>query len=321
MVKSARPDRSPAQLIGLMDSLCDPVRLRLVRLIERHELGVAELCDIVQLPQSTVSRHLKLLADQGWTLCRRNGTTNLYRMAGDELKGPARKLWSIAREQIADSSAVKHDQLRLQRRLQQRHRNTQSFFAGAAGRWDKLRRELYGPTFTHAALLALLPSDWTVADLGCGSGAMLSELAPYVAAVIGVDQSKAMLNAAAKRTAGFENVELRRGDLEALPLARRQVDAVIVSIVLTYVAAPDVVLREAARVTRSGGQIVVVDLLRHEREDFRRQMGQQGLGFETDELAGLLADAGWTDPRCRTLPPEPGVKGPALLLATAKRKV
>src|SRR5262244_2919775 len=90
---------SPQALLGWMGLLADPTRLRLLRLLERHELGVDELRDVLQLPQSTVSRHLKVLQDEGFTRSRRHGTTNFYRTILDELEAPARKLWLLAREQ------------------------------------------------------------------------------------------------------------------------------------------------------------------------------------------------------------------------------
>src|SRR3954463_16620322 len=104
-------------ILGWMECLADPTRVRLVRLLERHELGVAELCDILQLPQSTVSRHLKVLSDQRWTRGRRVGTNQLYRTILDELDVAARKLWLLAREQTDAWPAVKHDRLRLDRLL------------------------------------------------------------------------------------------------------------------------------------------------------------------------------------------------------------
>ena len=127
-----------------MESLSDPTRLRLLRLLERHELGVAELCEILQLPQSTVSRHLKVLSDQAWTGSRRQGTAHLYRTILDELDSAARRLWLLAREQTDDWATVQQDELRLVRLLRDRQKDSQAFFAGAASQWDKLRGELYG---------------------------------------------------------------------------------------------------------------------------------------------------------------------------------
>lgn len=307
----------PDALLGWMDSLADATRLRLLRLLERNELGVVELCDVLQMPQSTVSRHLKVLADQKWTTSRRQGTTNLYHMILDELHPAARKLWVLAREQTQDWPSLSQDQLRLTRRLNQKQSEAESFFAGAAGEWDKLRAELYGPYFPHAAVAALLPRHWVVADLGCGTGAMTVDLAHNVKQVIGVDQSPAMLKAAKKRTADFPGVDLRKGDLAQLPIADEICDGVILSLVLTYVPDPASVLKEATRVLKPGGSLVVIDLLHHGREDFRRQMGQHWPGFETAQLAKLMAGAGLIEPHVRSLSPHPDAKGPALLLASA----
>src|SRR5213596_2192836 len=108
---AAQTDR----LLAWMSSLADPTRLRLLRLLERHELGVVELCDVLQLPQSTVSRHLKVLTDEGWTRHRRLATTHLYRMILDELDAPQRKLWLLAREQTEGWQQAAQDRLRLAR--------------------------------------------------------------------------------------------------------------------------------------------------------------------------------------------------------------
>ncbi len=307
----------PEALIERMASLSDPTRLRLLRLLERQELGVADLVGILQMPQSTVSRHLKVLADEGWVQSRAHRTNNLYRMA-EEADAGARKLWLWAREATERWAAARQDELRLERRLAER-RPGASFFAGAAGRWDKLRGELYGRAFQEAAFLALLPAHWVVADLGCGTGTVTAALAPHVARVIGVDESAAMLKAARRRTATHDNVVLKRGALEDLPLAAASCDATLLILALTYVQEPAPVLAEAARILRPGGRLVAVDLLRHDRDDFRREMGQARLGFEPDELRAALTGAGLEDDTCRPLPPEPQAKGPALLLATGTR--
>lgn len=317
MASAAVADKQPEALLGWMASLADATRLRLLRLLERNELQVQELCDIVQLPQSTVSRHLKVLADQGWIASRPRGTTRFYRMT--EADGAARRLWLLAKDQVSGWATARQDQLRLAQRLAQRQPEAQAFFAGAAGEWDRLRRELYGDGSTCAALLSLLPAEWTVADLGCGTGHAAVALAPFVRRVIGVDQSAAMLKAAGKRASGLDNVELRQGSLEGLPLADGSVDAALLLLALTYVEAPEAALAEAARILRPEGRLVVVDLLRHDREEFRRTMGQHSLGFEPAALEGLATEAGFDRTSARALPPEPQAKGPALLLLSARR--
>lgn len=309
----------PRALTSWMEVLADPTRLRLLRLLERHELGVTDLCDIVQMPQSTVSRHLKLLVEGGWLQQRRRATANLYRMILDDVAPAAKRLWALARGQVCDSPMFRQDQLRLRRRLQQRKAGPSAFFAGAAGQWDRIRAEQYGGLFVYEAMLALLPSHWTVVDLGCGTGQITATLAGHVLRVIGVDASEAMLRAAGKQTAGLKNVTLRRDDLEAVGIEDGSCDAALIVLVLTYVADVSAVLSEAARILRPGGRLVVVDLLRHDRDDFRRQMGQESCGFETEDLVGLLDDAGLSHAAARHLPPEPNVKGPALVLATAQK--
>lgn len=306
-------------LMGWMGALADPTRLRLMRLLEQHELGVAELCDILQLPQSTVSRHLKVLADEGWAGSRRQGTVHLYRMAAADLDPAARRLWLVAREQTEPWPAVRQDALRLARRLQERRSQGEAFFAGAAGQWDKLRDELYGRAFTEQAMLALLPSDAVVADLGCGTGQVASRLAPWVGRVIGVDGSAAMLKAARGRTEELPNVELRRGDLTAVPIDDATCDAALMLLVLSYLADPLAAVKETSRLLKPGGRAVIVDLLPHDREDFRQRMGQQVLGFELANIRAMLEEAGLKVTRAVPLAPEPDVKGPGLFVAVSVR--
>src|SRR5918994_5111210 len=111
--------RQPDALLGWMESLADTTRLRLLRLLERHELGVAEMCHVLQLPQSTVSRHLKVLADNGWVVSRSKGTANLYRIAR-ETTDAARRLWLLTKEQTEGWPAVAQDHLRVGRLIAER---------------------------------------------------------------------------------------------------------------------------------------------------------------------------------------------------------
>lgn len=307
-------------LLAWMDSLSDATRLRLLRLLEQQELGVAELCDVLQMPQSTVSRHLKVLSDQKWVGSRRHGTINFYRMILDELRDAQRRLWLVAREQTDQWATVRQDQLRLERVLRERQVDSQAFFAGAAAEWEGLRSELYGRLFSTTAMLALLPGDAVIADLGCGTGDLTASLAPFVKQVIGVDGSPEMLKAARKRTAGMKSVDLRKGDLRELPIESGSCDGALLVLALTYVPEPQKALAEMERILRPGGRAVIVDLLPHDREDFRRQMGQASMGFDRSEMEKMMHDAGFAAVQWRALPPEPEVKGPALFLACGTTK-
>ncbi len=230
--------RAPA-ILDHLASLADTTRSRLLLLLDRHELTVSELCGIMQLPQSTVSRHLKALADSGWVSARADGTSHLYTMTRDELDAPARRLWSLVRDQVGPSPAGSHDERRLQATLADRRTKSQEFFSSSAGQWDRLRDELYGERFHLGALAALAQGDWVLGDLGCGTGETSATLAPFVSHIIAVDTSAAMLQAARKRLQPFDNVDLRRGDLEALPIDDARLDAATLMLVLHYVPEPD----------------------------------------------------------------------------------
>lgn len=311
----------PQAMLSWMEGLADPTRLRLLRLLDRHELGVAELCDVLQLPQSTVSRHLKVLSDLGWARSRKQATAHLYRFILDEIDPPARKLWILAREQSASWATARQDELRLEELLRQKQDQSQAFFANAAEKWDRLREQLYGSSFSRLAMHALLPADWIVADLGCGTGQLAADLAPWVKQVIAIDNSAAMLKAAKKRTIDLSNVELRRGDLAALPIKDASCDAAMLLLALTYVAEPAPVIAEMARVLKPGGRAVIVDLLPHDRSEFQIEMGQQRLGVEIEVLQQLLEAAGCKNFVHRPLPPERNAKGPALFLASAVKSL
>jgi ArsR family transcriptional regulator len=303
-----------------MSALADPIRSRLLLLLERHELTVGELCAVLQLPQSTVSRHLKTLTDDAWITSRRDGTSRFYAMdlAAEEL--PAKKLWGLVREQMSDTPAAEQDARRLEGVLQVRRSKSQEFFSGAAEQWDRLRTELFGNAFQRTALLAMLDETAVVGDLGCGTGQISETLAPFVKRVIAVDESGAMLQSARRRLKGLENVEVRRGQLEALPIDDGELDWATIVLVLHHLADPAAALRDAARVIRGGGKVLVVDMLPHDRQEYRQEMGHVWLGFEREQLERWFREAGFERMRFHPLPSEPDAKGPDLFVASARRK-
>jgi ArsR family transcriptional regulator len=351
---------SVTTLLGDLAALGDPVRSRILLLLERTELTVSDLCRVLLLPQSTVSRHLKTLADSGWVRSRRDGTSRYYaldrarlgrradgapsgrsgRNAASEraaatgresvagrngasrpaaADGAGRRLWALVREHVAATPGALQDARRLSTLLARRRARSERFFSSAAKSWDRLREELFGATFHLDALLGLLDAGWTVGDLGCGTGQVAAALAPVVARVVGVDASAEMLQAARRRLRGFANVELRRGPLEALPIDDAALDAAAVVLVLHHLPDPGAALAEAARVLRPGGRLLLVDMLPHEREDFRRRMGHVWLGFSEDLVGAELERAGFDEVRLRPLAPAPGATGPALFAAVARR--
>ena len=302
-----------------MTALADPIRCRMLLLLEKHELTVSELCAVLQMPQSSVSRHLKTLADDDWVTSRRDGTSRFYSMPLDDLDAAASRLWPLIREQVAATHAAEHDEQRVRGVVARRRAKSEEFFATAAGGWDHLRGDLFGDTFYLWAVLGLIDPTLAVGDFGCGTGQLTETIAPHVRLVVAVDSSTEMLDAARIRLTGLPNVDLRKGELEALPLVAEELDAAMMSLVLHYSPDPARALSEVARVLKPGGRILIVDMQPHERVEYQQQMGHVWLGFSEKQISRYLTAAGFDDVRVRSLPVDPDAKGPALFAAVAKR--
>jgi SAM-dependent methyltransferase len=305
-----------AEIHQRLSHLAMAERTRLLRLLELEELAVGEVARVVQMPQSTVSRHLKALEDDGWVVARRDGTARLFALRAD-LPEELQTVWQVVRRATDGEHA--DDGLRLASVLAARELDSRRFFVEVADRWTEVRRELYGAGFLLPALLALLPPDLVVADLGCGTGDTLAMLAPFVGRAVGVDREPAMLAAASARLEGTPHVELRHGTLEDLPLRDGELDAAMLMLVLHHVGSPREVLAEAARALRPGGALVVLDMVAHDREAYRRSMGHVHLGFTQGDLEGHAGGVGLTLRSWRVLSPEPQATGPALFLAVLVR--
>ena len=299
-----------------LSTLSDPTRFRILRLVEQEELGVGELSRVLETPQSTISRHLKVLSAGSWVQRRSHGTANLFSLNRDALGEDGLRLWSAAAAQVDPESApFVADQRRLKSVLALRGLDSSEFFERHASRWDALRRDLFGERFMIPTLAALMDSSAVVADLGCGTGEMLVQLGPILDRVIGIDREHAMLSVARQRMAGMDSVEIREGSLEALPLADDSIDLALSMLVLHHIEDPSLVFGEVRRVLRVGGQFLVLDMASHDREELRRNMGHRHLGFSRDEFEDQADRAGLTLQRYQVLPGSPDVLGPGLVVA------
>jgi ArsR family transcriptional regulator len=304
-------------ILDRLSALGDESRTRILALLERSELTVTELASVLQIAQPTVSRHLKTLAAEGWVEARADGRNRHYRLAPG-LDGAARGLWRIVRDEIGGGGVYAVDAERARGVLEQRRLRSAEFFATAAERWDEVREQLFGSAAGLAPLLALIDAQWTVADLGVGTGALAQTLAPFAGRVIGVDRSEQMLGASAHRLGTQANVELRRGELEALPIGNAEVDLAVLALVLHYVVDPPAVVREVHRVTKAGGRLLLLDMRRHDGGPWdTEEMGHVWPGFETERVEAWLSEAGFVDVRVVPLPPDPKAEGPLLFLASA----
>lgn len=315
-----KPGAALSPIIERIAILSEPARLRALCVLEREELSVGELSRVLQAPQSTVSRHLKLLAGAGWVQSRSERTATYYRVSLDDLADADCAMWKLLREQVEGRGEVAADARRLAEVVADRQTDSLTFFGRVAGEWDAVRHELFGDRFTSEALLSLLRPDWVVADVGCGTGNVASLLASVAERVIAVDQSGPMLEAAQQRLECATNVEFEQGAVEALPIEDAIVDAAVCALVLHHVDDVEAACAELSRVLRTdrgGGVALVIDMYAHERAEYRLQMGHRHLGFDPGELSMMLRAVGFRATNVRALACGATAKGPGLFAISA----
>ncbi len=274
-------------------ALADPTRLRILALLEKDELSVNELQEISRLGQSRISTHLGLLAETGMLVSRRDGRRTFYKLnpdAGVTAREFLRLAWRGARELPEHGG----DAVNLKRVLARRSEQAQVYFNQVAGRFDRS----YGPgrswqAFGHLLLRILPPID--VADLGSGEGLIAELLARRCRRVIAVDNSRKMVEFGARkaRKNGMKNLEFRLGDLQSPPIDPGSVDLVILSQALHHAEDPAAALVAAHGLLRVGGQVLILDLLKHRFSQAKELYGDRWLGFAEADLHGWLEAAGF----------------------------
>jgi ubiquinone/menaquinone biosynthesis C-methylase UbiE len=287
--------------IEIFRALADDVRLRLVRALMTAELSVAELVQVLGLPQSTVSRHLKPLRDCALVETRREGTSVYYR------KGPALResdLEQMLDRELPRLATAREDAQAVRRVLEQRRQRSHAFFEKMAGKYGELTQ----PGGGWSALAAGLAAGFTgreVVDMGAGEGELALLLARFARRVTAVDQSQAMLKEVRTRAeaSGLGSVvQVCESDMESLPLADASADAVFLSQALHHAAQPESAVREAARILRPGGQVILLDLVKHDQDWVREQWADQWLGFGEQEVRDWMNAAGLKQVRTERLP-------------------
>ncbi len=306
------------KLLTQTKALADETRLRLLGVLASHELNVGEIVQVMDMGQSRISRHLRILMDAGLVGCQRHGLWAFYRAAADN---GSRSLLGAVLEGLADVPEHRQDMDEAARVMGERRRSTTRFFDGVASDWKRLSREMLGDFELGRAILDCLAVPEcrvaTVADLGCGPGLLLEDLTAAADQVIGVDNSSRMLEAAAELLPDGPAVSLRIGDLEHLPLRDGEADAAVMSLVLHHLSSPGAGVAEMGRVIRPGGRAVLADFLLHDNETLRSRYGDRWLGFAPDDLHTWLDRAGFGDIRFERRPVNLGL---TLLLVTARRE-
>ena len=274
-------------------ALADPTRLRIIALLERDELSVNELQEITRMGQSRISTHLGLLQDAGLLQSRREGKRTFYKWREDA-DAVAREFIQLAVRGAKETGEHAADRLNLKRVLARRNEQAQAYFNHIAGRFDRV----YGPgrswqAFGHLLLRILPPL--IVADLGSGEGLLSELLARRCKKVIAVDNSEKIVafGAAKAKKNGLKNLEFRLGDLENPPVEPQSVDLVILSQALHHAAVPANAIGSAFKMLRSGGQIMILDLLQHNFYKARELYGDRWPGFAESDLHRWLEGAGF----------------------------
>jgi DNA-binding transcriptional ArsR family regulator/precorrin-6B methylase 2 len=273
----------------------EPTRVRLLRLLAEHELSVAELVAVTDVPQSSVSTHLGKLRDAGLVRDRRNGTSTYYALASDMPPG-ARGVWKLVASGVSD--AVLASDLR---------RAAEVLRARAGGFPESIAGEMerhYSPGRTWESLAASfvgLLRLGRVLDVGSGDGAVAEMLAPRAKAVTCLDASERMVAAAQKRLARFDHARVVQGDMHALPFADASFDQVVMLNVLVHSESPGKAIAEAARVLDPGGDAVIVGLDAHEHESAARAWGHAQLGISAAALRRHATRAGLSVLRCEVV--------------------
>lgn len=325
------PGAGAADPAALFQSVSDPTRLRLLRLLARDELNVQELVRITGQSQPGVSRHLAVLRDQGWLMQRREGTWNWYRTQPPAATQAGPELFALVLDAAGRVEGAADDDRALALVQADRRARARDRFAGIADRWDDLRAGYEHPDLRLGALGALVPAGRAVLDIGTGTGGMLPVFAAAEAWVVALDSSPAML-ARARAHAQAQDLRQTRfcgGDLGRLPFRDGAFDLCHGGMVLHHVGDPAAALREMARVVCPGGAVAVTAFMPHEQHWMRDELGYLRLGFAREEIAAGMRAAGLVPGRwlCRRAAqgaghagPAPRVEWPDLFLATGSRQ-
>lgn len=295
-----------AVLLTALEAAGEATRLRILALLDEAELTVSELMTILGQSQPRVSRHLKLLVEAGLIDRHREGAWAFFRLADRGVANTIRE--GVIAALDGHDPALAADRRRLEAVRSERQDQAAAYFARHAADWDRIRALHVPESAVEEAVLATLGAkDYdSLLDLGTGTGQMLQLLAPRARRAIGLDISPAMLAVARARleAAGLRHVQLRQGDLYALPADLARFDLVILHQVLHYMDDPARAVREAARVLKPGGRIVIVDFAPHQEESLRREHAHRRLGFSHHEIEAMLEETGLALRQSRQIVPE-----------------
>lgn len=295
----------PAEVLKV---LADPTRLRILGLLEREELTVGELARSLEMAQSRVSNHLRVLRDADLLRERHAGRTTWLKLAEADpaARGGAlsTRLWTAVRGDVPALHEHRADVARLERVLAERGERAGEFFDRVAGEWDKIAVDFATGQARQRAAAALLPRESVVADLGCGTGWFARALAPLCDRIVLVDRSQGMLDEARRKLEPLPSgthVEARRGELDRLPIADEELDGAVAGLVLHHLADLSAPLREMHRALKPGGRVAIVELSPHGEAWMQESLGDRHLGLDPRDVLRGLQRAGFVDATLESL--------------------
>lgn len=275
-------------LLSRIKALSDETRLRMYAILLSHELNVNDIVDILAISQPRASRHLKILADAGLVSSRRDGLWVFYRGANGHKSGEKLK------ELILHDPEVSAELRRLEEKIAEKAREKTLFYDSLAPRWDSLKQVLFDTINIAKEIAARVHQCSIAADLGCGTGELLPMLAEKAVHVIGIDRSPKMLEEARRRLKeNGKRIELRIGEIEHLPMRDGETEIAVMNMVLHHLSEPQKGLQEASRTLKTGGRCIIVELNKHNREEFRNSLGHRWLGFPRKLMEEWLVCAGF----------------------------
>jgi ArsR family transcriptional regulator len=288
-------------------ALCDDTRLRLANVLNHYELNVNQIVAVMQMGQSRISRHLKILTDGGFIRARRDGMRTYY---SAEKQGEGFRFLEAVRYIFSEDPSFDKDLKSAKRVFDESHRETMRFFEAIAEDWEGLKETIFGGFDLSALIVRHLTPIGTVVDLGCGTGDLLAHLRNRASRVIGVDRSSKMLEEAQKNLGGSQSaIDLRLGGIEHLPLRDSEADGAVVNMVLHHLSSPPSVFIEVNRILKMEGQFLIIDFLKHEDEEMRTTYGDHWLGFNPDEVGTWLKESGFSPVNTETFDLQRGLKG------------
>ena len=292
------------ELIKCFKALSDKTRLRLLYILRRYELNVNEIVLVVEMIQSGVSRHLKILLESGLLTSRKDGSFTYYAATRNDF---VNAFMALA-DKSAEMEEIQTDLQKAGEMIKIRQNMTRRFFKTVAPHWDQIKKQVLGGFDLNSMIIKKIFFQGSISDLGCGTGELIEKLSgqtPFK--LVGIDSSPEMLEQARLRLLGKNNTELRLGELEHLPMKNKEIHTAVMNMVLHHISQPELPLLEAFRILEPGGTFILSDFDLHDQIRIRELMGGAWSGFEKEKIKTWLIETGFDLHQIESVPVNQGL--------------